>query len=50
MRIPAGFAVNVLTVVVGAVLTGIVLDEAGQGKFGQTIKMLAQKTTRGFGV
>lgn len=31
------------------VLTGIALDEAGQGRFGGLIKSFANKATRGYG-
>ena len=43
-------AKNALAVVVGGLILGLVLDEAGQGKFGALVKMIAQKSTRGFGV
>jgi hypothetical protein len=37
-------------VVVGGWLLGIVLDEAGQGKYGTSAQNLAKKATKGFGI
>lgn len=44
------FGKAVFGVVVGAILTGFILDELGQGRLGSVPKALAQKVTRGFGV
>lgn len=44
------FGKNIFAVVIGAVLTGFILDELGQGRLGSLPKALAQKVTRGFGV
>lgn len=44
------FFLMTFAVVTGAVLTGILLDEAGtKGVFGQNAKNIALKATRGFG-
>jgi len=44
------FLKDALAVVVGGLALGLLLDEAGQGKFGEPVKLLALKVTRGFGV
>lgn len=44
------FGKNVFSVIVGALLTGFVLDELGQGRLGSLPKTIAKKVTRGFGV
>lgn len=44
------FLMNVLAVFVGIAGTGIVLDEAGKGSFGETAANVATKITNGFGV
>lgn len=41
---------QIFSVVIGALLTGFILDELGQGRLGTLPKALAQKVTRGFGV
>lgn len=41
---------NVLPIFAGIVITGLLLDEAGKGTFGNTIKSFAGKVTRGYGV
>lgn len=44
------FAKSVFVVVVGIVATGLLLDQAGKGRFGQGIKGIAQNVTAGYGV
>jgi hypothetical protein len=40
----------VLGTVAGIVITGLLLDEAGKGKFGEAVKKVSQKITNGYGV
>ena len=42
-------AMSVGTVILAVILTGILLDEASKGTFGDFVKGLAKKSTNGFG-
>lgn len=43
------FGKIVFGVVAGALLTGFILDELGQGRLGAVPQLFAKKVTRGFG-
>lgn len=44
------FLKTVLAIHVGIITAGVVLDEAGKGTFGETVRGVAVKVTKGFGV
>lgn len=44
------FMNKVFAVGIAIIGTGLLLDELGQGKLGVTLKNIALKTTRGYGV
>lgn len=41
---------TLLLVVLAIIFTGVIMDEAGKGRFGSIFKELAQKVARGYGV
>lgn len=44
------FGQSTLSLFVGIIVTGVILDEAGKGTFGGLIQSFAQKVSRGYGV
>lgn len=41
---------TLLVVSAGIILTGLLLEQAGKGRFGAGVKGIAQNVTRGYGV
>lgn len=50
MTIPKISTVTFFSVMTAILVTGILLDEAGKGTFGTTVKNVAVKVTSGYGV